>query len=511
MRTRKRAGIYCRISDDAALLGEGVERQEEDCRALADRAGHEVVELYVDNDISASTKSRKERPAYQRMLADTRAGRLDVIIGYSNSRLTRRPRELEDLIDLHAATGVVIETVVSGSDDLSTADGRMVARYKATADAAEAERTAERGARAQLQRAQQGRYNGPRPYGYDFATDDRGRVLMGRDKTLVINEPEAQVIREVVARVLEGEAIWSITKDLNLRGIATTRGGPWHTQTLRRMLMRWTHAGYRKHQKWDGKYVGKEQLYAATWQPIIDRDTHERVIAVLTDPTRRKSRSTEAKYLLTSIALCGACGGYLVGTTSYEYTIKGSYVRKDGTRSPDKVRVYPETYKCPHAGCHAVTRRMDAVDELVERVVVELLERDGVQALGGDPAVVVEAQARVEALQAKLALLTDQWTEDKITDEQLERGTARLRPQLESEQARLRAAQPADDSLRRFTGTGAGAAWKRADVVTKKRVLRALGAMVGLTITIDQVGAGASSRLDADRYAGIRIESVATG
>ena len=142
----------------------------------------------------------------------------------------------------------------------------------------------------------------------------------------------------------------------------------------------------------------------------------------------------------------------------------------------------------------------------MERVVVGLLEREGVRAFGGDPAVVVAAQARVEALQAKLALLTDQWTEDKITDEQLERGTARLRPQLESEQARLRAAQPADDGLRRFTGTGAGAAWGSADVATKKHVLRALGDMVGLTITIDRIGAGASSKADAGRYEGIRIE-----
>lgn len=70
----------------------------------------------------------------------------------------------------------------------------------------------------------------------------------------------------------------------------------------------------------------------------------------------------------------------------------------------------------------------------------------------------------------------------------------------------MRAAQPAD-GLRDFAGTGARAAWEATDVVTKKRVLRALADMIGLRIIVDPVGAGASSRADADRYAGIRVEA----
>ena len=66
------AAIYCRISRDAEQEGLGVARQEEDCRALAGKSGFTVAEVYTDNDISASTKSRKARPAYDRMLEATR-------------------------------------------------------------------------------------------------------------------------------------------------------------------------------------------------------------------------------------------------------------------------------------------------------------------------------------------------------------------------------------------------------------------------------------------------------
>ena len=135
----KTAAIYARISLDAEGAELGVRRQEDDCRALAQQRGLEVAEVYVDNDMGASTRSKaKRRPDVERLLADARAGHFSVVLAYSNSRLTRRPLELETLIALHEQCGTTFETVVSGSDDLSTADGRMVARIKANIDAAEA-------------------------------------------------------------------------------------------------------------------------------------------------------------------------------------------------------------------------------------------------------------------------------------------------------------------------------------------------------------------------------------
>ena len=55
------AAIYCRISNDPEGRELGVERQEEDARLLAARLGLDVVKVFTDNDVSASTKSRKRR------------------------------------------------------------------------------------------------------------------------------------------------------------------------------------------------------------------------------------------------------------------------------------------------------------------------------------------------------------------------------------------------------------------------------------------------------------------
>jgi len=98
-----RAAIYVRISSDRTGAGLGVARQEEACRALCARLGWIVVMVYCDNDVSAY--SGKPRKAWNQMQADIAAGQIDAIACWHVDRLTRMPRELEDVIDLHDRRG----------------------------------------------------------------------------------------------------------------------------------------------------------------------------------------------------------------------------------------------------------------------------------------------------------------------------------------------------------------------------------------------------------------------
>lgn len=478
--TRKvRAVIYTRISRDAEQEGLGVARQEEDCRTLAEREGMEVVAVYSDNDISASNRSRKQRPGYAQMLADADAGQFDAILAYSNSRLTRRPAEWIDLIKLAQRKNLRVKAVASGEQDLSTADGEAVALTIAVWDAAEAKRTAERVARAHRQRAESGRHNGPRPYGYQK-----------QNGTLTIDPVEAEVVREAVKRVLAGEAIWKITNDFNARGITTTKGGPWATQVLRRMILRWTNAGYRSHQPRDdnGRPVGRETLHRGDWEPIIDRETHERVVALLTDPARRKNnRGTAVRYLLTGLINCGVCDRPLVGTAQFEYDVKVPPLA-GSTEPRTRRRIYPHAYKCPHAGCMKVQRRMDDVDAYVQEFTLALLERDGVTILGGDPEAAGAARESIAALEARLALSADLIAEGTMTADQFRRITERLRPQLDAARARLTQASPRSDAD--GFATDPRTAWEAADIETKRRVIQ----RIGVNIRIVPIGAGNGRR-----------------
>ena len=73
------AAIYLRISLDAAMNGLAIERQREDCKAIAKQRGWTVVHTYVDQSISASKKD-VERPDYDAMVASLKRGELDAII-----------------------------------------------------------------------------------------------------------------------------------------------------------------------------------------------------------------------------------------------------------------------------------------------------------------------------------------------------------------------------------------------------------------------------------------------
>lgn len=279
-----RAVIYCRISEDALGEGLGVQRQEEDCRALAVSNGYEVVGVYTDNDITAAGAVKKERPQWDQMLADAQSDAFDTVLAYSNSRLTRRLVELETLIQLHDKHGITFRTVVSGQDDLATADGRMVARIKASVDAAEAERVGERVARAARQRAEKG-------------IPQKGRYrLFGYTRDWSVDVEESKVVKEAFERRASGESTTSICTDFTKRGIKTVQGKDWKSGTLSVTLTKPIYCGLREYK---GQIIGPSAVPA-----LVDKDLFN---AAQKNLANDKKGTNARKYLLSGILQCSQC------------------------------------------------------------------------------------------------------------------------------------------------------------------------------------------------------------
>jgi len=76
--------------------------------------------IYADNDVSAY--ARKPRPEWVRLAGDIRAGLITGIACWHVDRLTRSPRQLEDVIDLAERNGVELATA-AGEINLSTRPG----------------------------------------------------------------------------------------------------------------------------------------------------------------------------------------------------------------------------------------------------------------------------------------------------------------------------------------------------------------------------------------------------
>ena len=93
----KIAGIYIRVStEDQAREGFSLGEQEEKLRQLCKYKDFEIYKIYKDAEIS--TKNMKDRAAFQQMLEDMKAGKLNYIVAYKLDRVIRSVRDLEVLI-----------------------------------------------------------------------------------------------------------------------------------------------------------------------------------------------------------------------------------------------------------------------------------------------------------------------------------------------------------------------------------------------------------------------------
>jgi site-specific DNA recombinase len=145
---------------------------------------------------------------------------------------------------------------------------------------------------------------GTRPYGYDLQEyvyqDHTGRHIKDR---LAINDEEAAAIKAAAMAVIEGRSVTSVTKEWAAGNVRSAQDRLFRYGDVRELLLSPRIAGYRHV---DGKLVKAE------WEPIISREQHEELAAILGPPRQRGSnQGTARKYLLTGFVFCGLCGARL--------------------------------------------------------------------------------------------------------------------------------------------------------------------------------------------------------
>ena len=305
--TPKRALIYGRVSkprprnqhdDGTEDLSESVDRQITACKYTAASRGYEVVAVERDTQSAYASKSR---PGWERAKGMVERGEVDVVIAWQMDRITRSVAELEQVITLMERTGASIVTSM-GDLDLTTANGRMVARILGAVARAEVELKTARMQLANQERASAGkrRRSSPRLFGYN------------PDGT--INPEEADAVRQAASDVLAGASLYSIAKRWNEAGlfpesrarIASGTKPAWSTRGLRDCLTNPRHAGLAvyKGEVLDG--------VKGEWEPILDEETHISLKALFADPSRRSGDHRRGRrpgdQLLSTVARCGREG-----------------------------------------------------------------------------------------------------------------------------------------------------------------------------------------------------------
>lgn len=311
--------LYLRLSQDRSGEGAGVERQERECRDLAERLGLTVGLVYTDNDVSATTG--RLRSGFEALLN----AKPEAILCWHQDRLLRLTKDLERVI----ALDIPVYTVTAGTLDLTNPAGRAVARTVAAWSQYEGEQKATRQRAANKQKAEQGQPNwARRPFGYNM------------DQT--INEREASLVREAYRNIIDGGALWATCRQWNAAGERTTRGNEWTASSLRTLLRASRNAGLRV-------YRGSE--YKASWQALVNRDTWEALCAATNG--RAPMGPKQRRGLLSGLATCYQCGTTL------------------GLGLGNKVRIY----RC-RSGAH-LARAVTLIDNAVIAEAINLLVLPG--------------------------------------------------------------------------------------------------------------------------------------
>ena len=330
------AAIYLRQSIDREGNELAIARQREDCLKLATAKGWETVE-YVDNDKSAS--SGKIRPAYQRMMSDIRDGKVGAVVAWDADRLHRQPRELEDFIDLANDRGIALATV-GGEFDLSTPTGRGNARLRGAFARMEVEQKSARQLRAAKQKAEHGRPQWKRAFGYMTTPDGP-----------VPDPAVAPLVDEVYRSIISGASLKSACAYLNDAGAYGLNGLPWNESRMAQFIRSPRNAGLRAH---NGELVNGDGK-CATWEPLVSESRWRAACTSLdTRPNGgRGKRRPMRKHLLSGLLECGKCGAHM-----------NARHRGNGVMG----------YCC--TGCHGVTVRATDVEPLMLKLIGQRLARE---------------------------------------------------------------------------------------------------------------------------------------
>lgn len=449
----ERVALYARISQDTSGRAVGVADQLEHARTFATARGYRIVAEHSDNDISAFRGAN--RPAYQKVLRLARDRKIDRVIVYHLTRMTRNRRERAEFIDAFHACKVNVSEAQGGDYDLSTAAGRTWVDIQGALATWESEIKSERIVASAARRARSGRPSGDLGYGWE-------KHGTGATATWSEHPHEAEVVREIVDRLLAGETLRGITDSLNERGEPAPKSARWGKTSVKKLAVRESNIAQRVHHRG----LTDEERFDGCWPAIVDRAKHEKVAALFGTPARRTNataRPGARRHLLSwGVGECGVCGAKLRAVTK-----RGKYGRP------------LDLYVCDDKGC--VGRSKPAVDELVRDLVIGRLSMpDALDWLLGDDQEARRWSERVDELNRRLGEAADAFAEGAITGEQLRRITARLQPELdEAEQRRAESVVSLDlDALRPLAGPSAQERWDEMTVSQRRAVVETLGIRV---------------------------------
>ena len=304
---RKRVAAYARVSSgkDAMLhsLSAQVSYYSEHIQSHPE---WEYAGVYVDE---ALTGTKDDRDGFQRLLADCRAGKIDMVLTKSISRFARNTVTLLETVRELKTLGVDVYFEEQNIHSLS-GDGELMLTILASYAQEESRSVSESCKWRIRQKFQQGIPTTTRLNGLRI---DHGKV------TVIPDEAKAVVLIFELRRAGMGKN--GIARELNRRGIPAKRGGIWHESVVETILRNEKYQGdlllqkqYRVDHlsKIDRPNLGElpQYLVRDDHEAIVSREVFEEVQQSIRERAAAfpEGHGVRAHYPFSQRLICGHCG-----------------------------------------------------------------------------------------------------------------------------------------------------------------------------------------------------------
>lgn len=337
----KTAVIYARYSSDRQTE-QSIEGQLRDCREYAQRNDIVIVGTYIDR---AMTGTNDNRAQFQKMLKDSDDKAWDYVLVYKLDRFSRNKYEIAIHRKHLKDNGIKI---LSAKENIpETPEGILLESLLEGMNQYYSEELSQKTKRGLRETRIKGNFiGGPVNYGYSSvkSADENGNQTGSK---LIVNEQEAQILRQIFTDYANGRRLLEIIQELNDKGIRN-RGKPFNENAVYAMLQQ---------EKYTGIYHIHGETYDKIYPPIISPDIFQTVKKRIT-ANKYGKHVAGVDYILKGKIFCGYCGkayGSAAGTS------------KDGT-----IHRY---YKCRHVksltGCLSKPLRKEAIERVITDSLIE--------------------------------------------------------------------------------------------------------------------------------------------
>lgn len=302
-----RAAAYARVSSGKDAMLHSLSAQVSYYnRMIQNHPGWVFCGVYADEALTGTKDTREQ---FQRLLADCRAGKVDLVVTKSISRFARNTVTLLETVRELKALGVDVYFEEQNIHSLSS-DGELILTILASYAQEESLSASEN----QKWRVRQNFQNGI-PW--------NGTMLGYRyeDGSLVIHPQEAAVVRQIFDSYLDGLGAVAIAKAMNAQGIPSRFGNQWSRSSIMRVLNNYTYTGnlllqttYR-----DNHLTKRRQQNNGQLPKYHIKDSHEEIIslrqfnAVQEEMQKRAEKHTphyvpKNTYPFAGKLVCAGCG-----------------------------------------------------------------------------------------------------------------------------------------------------------------------------------------------------------